>query len=81
MRDAARALEDEWRLTVPRSHPGLWPGLCYAFRRQVQRHSVQVLERSVDVTRILQKAGAATAMDHGAHNGLREKTRACALPM
>ncbi|MCF4979976.1 multidrug transporter [Pseudomonas sp. ICMP 8385] len=74
---AARALEDEWRVTVAAQTTRAYGQACvYAFSRQVQRHSVQVLERSVDVTRRLQKAGAATALDLARLNGLLEETRA-----
>lgn len=79
--DAARALEDEWRVTVAAQTTRAYGQACvYAFSRQVQLHSVQVLERSVDVTRRLQKAGAATALDLARLNGLLEETRA-PLPM
>lgn len=79
--DAARALEDEWRVTVAAQTTRAYGQACvYAFSSQVQRHSVQVLERSVEVTRKLQQAGAATALDLARLNGLLEQTRA-PLPM
>ncbi|ETK13497.1 NodT family efflux transporter outer membrane lipoprotein [Pseudomonas sp. FH4] len=75
--DAARALEDEWRVTVAAQTTRAYGQACvYAFSSQVQGHSVQVLERSVDVTRQLQKAGAATALDLARLNGLLEEARA-----
>lgn len=79
--DAARALEDEWRVTVAAQITRAYGQACvYEFSRQVQRHSVQVLERSVEVTRALQKAGVATALDLARLDGLLEETRA-PLPM
>ncbi|AIG00682.1 multidrug transporter [Pseudomonas fluorescens] len=79
--DAARALEDEWRVTVAAQTTRAYGQACvYAFSHQVQRHWVQVLQRSVDVTRKLQQAGAATALDLARLNGLLEETRA-PLPM
>ncbi|MFO2466434.1 efflux transporter outer membrane subunit [Pseudomonas sp. 15FMM2] len=79
--DAARALQDEWRVTVAAQTTRAYGQACvYGFAAQVQRRSVQVLEEQVAVTRKLQRAGAATALDLARLNGLLEETRA-PLPM
>jgi len=77
----ARAVEDELRVTVAAQTARAYAQACvYGQRAQVQAHSVQLLEQSVEVTRKLQNAGAATDLDLARLNGLLEETRA-PLPM
>lgn len=79
--EAARALEDELRVTVAAQTTRAYAQACvYGLQGQVQAHSVQLLERSVEITGKLQKAGAATDLDELRLKGLLEETRA-PLPM
>lgn len=77
----ARAMEDEWRVTVTAQTARAYAQACvYTQQAQVQRHSVQLLEQSVDITQRLRHAGAATELDVARLQGLLEETRA-PLPM
>lgn len=73
----ARAVEDELRVTVAAQTARAYAQACvYTQQAQVQRHSVQLLEQSVDVTHRLQLAGAATELDLARLQGLLDETRA-----
>ncbi|MFC6336293.1 efflux transporter outer membrane subunit [Pseudomonas sp. CCM 7891] len=79
--EAARALEDELRVTVAAQTARAYAQACvYGMRAQVQAHSVQLLEQSVEITGKLQKAGVATDLDKVRLKSLLEETRA-PLPM
>ena len=73
----ARAMEDELRVTVAAQTARAYAQACvYTHQADVQRHSVQLLEQSLDVTQRLQKAGAANALEVARLQGLLEETRA-----
>jgi NodT family efflux transporter outer membrane factor (OMF) lipoprotein len=77
----ARALEDELRVTVAAQTARAYAQACvYGQQAQVQRHSLQLLAQSVEVSEKLQKAGVATELDVLRLRGLLEQTRA-PLPM
>ncbi|AZF63044.1 efflux transporter outer membrane subunit [Pseudomonas sp. LBUM920] len=74
---AARAVEDELRVTVAAQTARAYAQACvYAHQAQVQRDSVRLLARSLDVTQRLQKAGAANELEVARLQGLLEETRA-----
>ena len=77
----ARAVADEVRVTVAAQTARAYAQAC-AYNRQarVQRHSLQLLEQSVDVALRLQRAGAATELEVARLRSLAEETRA-PLPM